>query len=626
MTTLRLRNHPRLFARADMTAYMQENLGNPYIKQEAERVLSDANRLIRQKPITWDDIKDRVYPISQRAASQVENLVGAWALTRDPRYRKAALKRVKALTGFASISCEGNRNRPADREDFFCLTYGWHGVAMGYLYDMFRPDLTDEEDAIIMAFLDKHLMKRALECLERPPWWVNAGWSNWDGVCAGGMGILALSFYDKIPATRKLIPFVDKSLDAYFRSYITNGGGYPEGTGYYNYGMQFSIPYLHCWENATGRKHPAMKIKELGKSLYFPMDFHRLTFGDNDGWGPTGYHFWLAERMNLPTAALKAASYLGADAPAPKRKGKIVSADRGTLLYVADSVPTPAEVGKFRKQHARKRKPVASVYKGMGWAAIADDEAFPKLRMAVRGNTTAKAGHASQDQFSFKCMVNGAPMIEDQHDRPGVSFTKRGNDVYGRSAPSKSSLFIEGLGCDIRMENDTTEVVKGKGITGIRVDGAGCYLVRWKNAFIGRLFLLVDGRYWVIIDRQNAGGNCMEARFHSFAEGRSGRDWVKLKNGKERMTMSFASFDKAVLQTSAGMPTWAVEQTKIYRWITEERKNDNVLVTALNPGSKKLGISLEREARGSVRIEVSEPGRKKRVIRVSKQLKLLISQ
>ncbi|MBT7065896.1 MAG: hypothetical protein HN919_06315 [Verrucomicrobia bacterium] len=623
MPTLKLKKHPRLFAKSDMTAYLQEHLGNPYVKREADAVLADADKLVRQKPITWDDIEGPLYPTSHQIASQVENLVGAWALTRDPRYRKAAFKRVEALTGFARLSCEANTNQPPEQEDWFCLTYGWHAVAIGYMHDMFSPDLTDEEDAIIMALLDKHLMKRAEQCLTNPPWWVNAGWTNWNGVCAGGMGILALSFYDRLPAARKLVPFVDKSLDAYLGSYSTNGGGCPEGTGYYNYGMQFAIPYLNCWESATGRKHPAMKLKELGTSLNFPMDFHRITFGDNDGWGPTGYHFWLAERMNQPVAALKAASFWKVDADGKSaRKGRVVDANRGTLLYVAGHVPTPKEVEAFRKKHAEK-KPVARVYKGMGWGSIADDDAFPTLRMTVRGNTTAQAGHASQDQFSFKCMVNGEVMIADQHDRPGVSFTKRGNDVYGRSSPSKSGLFVEGLGCDLHAETDSSEVVKGKGITGIRVEGAGCYLKRWQNAFIGRLFLLVDGRYWVGVDRQSAGGNCMEARFHTFAEGKHGRDWVRLKSGKERMTMSFASFDKAVLQTSAGLPTWADEQTTIYRWITAERKNDNVLVTALNPGNKKLGIKLTREPRGSVTIEITEPDQEPRVIRVSKQLRLL---
>ena len=624
MSKLKLKKQPRLFAQADMTATMQENLDNPYLKCESELVLKDANRLIKQKPISWDEIEGRLYPISHQIASQVENLVCAWTLTRDARYRKAAFKRVEALTAFTHISCEANTNNPPEKEDFFCLTYGWHAVAIGYMHDLFGPDLNAEEDAIIMAFLDKHLMKRAEQCLERPPWWTNTEWSNWNGVCAGGMGIMALSFYDRLPIAKKLVDFVDKSLDAYLGSYISNGGGCPEGTGYYNYGMQFAIPYLRSWEAATGRKHPALKIKELGTSLYFPMDFHRITFGDNDGWGPCGYSFMLAKRMNQPIAGLKAASYLSEKTVAKsKPKSRMDGANRGTLLFDASSVPTPKEVENYKKQNARKKVPVVRIYKGMAWGAIADDEAFPRLRMTVRGGTTAQAGHASQDQFSFKCMVNGEVMISDQHDRPGVSFTKRGNDVYGRSAASKSGLFIEGLGCDLKAESDTTKVVKGKGINGIHVEGAGCYLARWKKAFIARLFLLVDGKYWLVIDRQNAGSNTMEARFHTFAESHYGRDWVKLKSGNERMTMSFASFDKAVLRTSTGMPTYPEEATTIYRWITSERNNDNLLVSALNPGNKKLGLTLEREARGTVRISVSVPGGKTRVVRVSKELGLL---
>jgi hypothetical protein len=53
------------------------------------------------------------------------------------------------------------------------------------------------------------------------------------------------------------------------------------------------------------------------------------------------------------------------------------------------------------------------------------------------------------------------------------------------------------------------------------------------------------------------------------------------------------------------------------------------LRASLNPGNKKLGLAIRREPRGSVTIEVSEPGQETRVIRVirvirvSKELRLL---
>lgn len=70
------------------------------------------------------------------------------------------------------------------------------------------------------------------------------------------------------------------------------------------------------------------------------------------------------------------------------------------------------------------------------------------------------------------------------------------------------------------------------------------------------------------------------------------------------------------------MPTYAEAQSTIYRWITSERKNDNVFVTALNPGNQRLGLALRREAGGTVTIEVTEPGQEVWVVRVSKLLGL----
>lgn len=75
MPTLKLKKHPRLFAQSDMTAYLQQHMANPFVKREAEAVLADAEKRVRQKPITWDDIEDRLYPTSHEIGSQVENLL-----------------------------------------------------------------------------------------------------------------------------------------------------------------------------------------------------------------------------------------------------------------------------------------------------------------------------------------------------------------------------------------------------------------------------------------------------------------------------------------------------------------------------------------------------------------------
>ena len=76
------------------------------------------------------------------------------------------------------------------------------------------------------------------------------------------------------------------------------------------------------------------------------------------------------------------------------------------------------------------------------------------------------------------------------------------------------------------------------------------------------------------------------------------------------------------MQQSRGMPPLPKgEQTTIFRWMGKERVVENLHVVALNPGSQKLGLELSKE-RGGYVIEVSQPGKRKRRIRISNKLKL----
>jgi len=634
MKTLRLRESPRLWVSPDTALNLRDKLHSPYLQSTAELVIRDADRLVRSRPLK-EGSAATYQGVTRPVDSHLQCLTCARVLTREARYRKAAIRHLANLLTFNHISCEANATIPASEELPFCLSYGELSATVGLMFDLFRQEMTDGEQQVFFAVLDKFLMREAVKCLDNPPWWTNKEWSNWNGVCAGGMGIMALAFYDDLPDARKLIPFVEKSLGEYFKSFIKNGGGCHEGTGYWNYGMNCAMRYLLSWENAMGKKHPAFKIRQLGLSLFFPLDFTGITFGDNDGWHPSSFFFLLARRMNRPQAALNAAARLPDRVPpgTGRRKGRDPRRRRyvnsGDLLYAADAIPTVAEMEKLEKSHRKRKAPVGRVYKGMDWAALADDEAFPGLRMAVRGGSSAIAGHGMVDLLSFRCRVNGELMITDQQDGGYMptTFTRRGHELHGRSIASKSSLFVDGLGCRENAVCDKTEVVKGQDILGIRIDGSHIYLPRWKDLFIGRLVLLVENAYWLVIDRvsdpEPAARHWMESRFHTLAESRHGKNRASLKSGKERMTMTFAALGDAVMQNALGMPSQpGVKQTTIYRWMSADAYRDNLHVAALTPGSKKLGLAVSREGRGACAIEVTGADGYRRTVRVSPVLKL----
>lgn len=633
---LELGAHPRLWVPAATVDGLRDSLHTPYLRSAARRVIADAEWLLTIEPIAEGET-----PTHQQGtrliASHLKCLTSAYVLTRDARYRAGAMRHLANILQWRHISCEANPKTPAENKKFFCLTYGEHCADVALMYDVFRPDITAEERKVFNGVLDRYYLWQALRAEGRNPWWVNKEWSNWNGVCAGGMGMLALAFYDDRPEARKLIPLVEESLSHYLRSYITNGGGNHEGTGYWNYGMHYAMRYLLAYEQATGQRHPAFDIPEIGQSLHFPVDFHRLTFGDNDGWHPTGMFFMVADRTGQPDAALRAAAYLRHEipaAPAPEDRVRLEQTHHGDILYAAAFIPGADEIERLAAERASAPKPLARVYENLEWATLADDSAFPRMRLSARGGSSKIRGHGHMDLMSFKCQVDGVCFIEDQ---PGgtmaVNFTGRGQDLYSRSAAAKSTLMVEGLGCRVDSECTATEVVTSGDLVGIRIDGSKIYLPRWGKRFIGRLLLQVDSEYWLVID--TAPGRGMESRFHTFANVESGADWARLTkravpaihdttpvDGEpKQLTMTFASLGRSVIQHGTGMPTYPREQSHILRWMDTEKPAKSLHVTALNPGDRKLGLKLAQDKAG-FRITISGGSDGPRAIQLTPDLKL----
>ena len=613
---------PRLYVSPDTMENLANHLHTPYLQDLSKRVVRRANTLVKTPAIREGEC--RTYQVGTRTICHyAEVLTAAWVLTKKQKYRDAAMRHMGTISNWNQISCEANSLSPTDKILPFCLSYGELCTVAGLMYDLFRSDMTDKERKQFDAIWDTFLLRAAMNCLEKPHWWVNKSWSNWNGVCAGGMGIMALAIAHDRPEAQKLIPFVETSLGEYFKSYVENGGGCHEGTGYWNYGMNYAMRYVLSWENATGNQHAALDIPEIGQSLNFPLDFTGISFGDNDGWHPTAFYFLLAKRLGLTSEAMHAAVYLTHDPKKFPKKHKLAV----DILYAASAIPTQESIDKLRAVHAKKKSPVARVYQGMDWGALSDDEAFPALRMAVRGGSSKISGHGMLDLLSFRCRVHDELMITDQQDGSYMpsTFSKRGTELYGRSAASKSTLFVDGLGCHGAATCDRTEVVNSTHWLGIRIDGSHIYLPRWKEVFIGRLILLVDKSYWLVIDRLQGKNvedkHWIESRFHTTAESSAGRNHVRLISGKQRMQMTFATLQDSTLLQATGTPSQPhIQPTQIYRLMSKAPSADQLHVTALMPGSRKAKLAIARTKTDGFQITVTDPSGKNRRIKLTSDL------
>jgi hypothetical protein len=635
---LKMQDHPRLWVGKEDLQALRGKIESPKLQLAAEKVIKDANWILQQELIQENE--ESSYQAKTRAiASRLKNLTLAWVITGKMEYRKAAMLNLKNMMQWNQISCEARKGMPHDPLWYFCLSAGEHCADVALMYDLFKPDLNEEEKKIFNDVIDRFYLKAALRAKDRNPWWAHKEWSNWNAVCSGGIGMLALAFYDERPEARELIPFVEESLSQYFKSYIKNGGGNHEGTGYWNYGMHYAMRYLLSWERATGKKHPAFSIPEIGKSLHFPLDFTKINFGDNDGWHPSGFFFMMAERTKQNNAALRAAHHVygSLNKPSvktnnltePKKKQKpkkprtkfsrVYAPD---WLYAIKYIPSETVMKDMEIERQNKKQPLARVYNGLGWGALADDSVFPNIRLAVRGGSNKVTGHGHIDVMSFKCRIGNQTIIEDQKGGgySPVTFTQRGHHVYSRSPAAKSSLFVHGLPPMEDGEAKSIVAVSGNNLQGIRLDGTGLYLKRWRRDFIGRLFLMVDQSYFLIIDASQAGGSRknLEARFHTYGKPEIHKDWVTIRKGDETLTASFASLGKTKLIHAFGMPETGQNATKMLRWLG----SSSVLATALNPGNEKLELKLQKISQG-YSIKISGNNIKDRLITVTDKLHVI---
>src|SRR5436190_1992192 len=73
-------------------------------------------------------------------------------------------------------------------------------------------------------------------------WYYKKPDTNWNTVCNGGAGMLALALYEYCPEAARVLELVEQGVAPYFES-MSADGGWPEGIGYWNYGMRYGFMY-----------------------------------------------------------------------------------------------------------------------------------------------------------------------------------------------------------------------------------------------------------------------------------------------------------------------------------------------------------------------------------------------
>jgi len=588
--------HPRLYIGPDDLARLRSQPPLPYLVGAADQVARDAASYAEMPPLEYRrDVHNAHLTRAREMQKRVVTVLARWIQSGDPAFREAALAYIAQIGQWEYWSWITWRRGNAAPEAIYDLSYGENSATLAIAYDWLYDSLSAEEKELFLGVARGRSFRSGL-VHARPDGasWFGRPDSNWNTVCAGGLGMLALAMYEDAPEARELLPRVEESVAPFFQLLDQTAGGWPEGIGYWNYGMRYGFTYLLSHERATGQVHPLMQLDGVRQTLAFPLDFcpqgQPCSFGDSNRWEPLPFHYRVAERLGSTDTVRALDAYL------EEHGVPLWGLWPNAVEWLALHPGTVAE--RLRSTEARIE---AKLYQGLDWGVLTDRASDPPLFMTLRGGTT-QVPHGHRDLLSFHCVVGKERLVASlgPAEYLDTTFSSRREELFEISPFSKNTILLNGVGIAAGSALDCTELVHLPGAEGIRFEATAAMGEMYDGPaaqFCGRWALLLeDGAYLIVDYARLPRVGRVESRLHTFADVQVVGDGAVLCGERECMRIAYACNVPAILCTATTAPTTPTEPAATaLRWCTERQHEDVVLVTLLSPGAGEATVELSED-------------------------------
>jgi hypothetical protein len=583
--------HPRLYLGTPELRRARRAPTLPLLRAAQRQVTAMAERWASGPPLEHArDTHNEHLLRAREVQTRVLTLLTRWTQTAEPRYRAAVLALLRQMGAWEYWSWITWRQGNAAPDAIFDLSYGENSATLGLAYTWLYHDLTPAERAELRAIAEHWALAaaRRLVLAEPRAWWFGKPDTNWNTVCAGGLGMLVLAMGDELPDATELLAQVEASVAPYFALLDQTNGAWPEGIGYWNYGMRYGFMYLLSHERATGRRHPLLAARGVRQTLAFPLDLcphgQPCSFGDVNRWRPLPIHYAVASRLRQPALL----GDLEAQAQGDEEHATWPDAAEWLLLHRGTRATTKGAA----------QRGLAKLYGGLDWAVLADRWPRPRLYLSVRGGTT-KVPHGHRDLLSFHAVVGDEALITNLGPAMylDTSFSPRREELFEIAPPSKNTLLVNGVGIVPGSALESTALVRGPGVVGVRLEATTAFgTMRDGQActFAGRLVLLVANRVALLVDHvalPHVG--LIEARLHTAAKVRARRAGALLEGQREALQVACASTVPAAFASGTDVPTSVgTAPTTVLRWGTPKQVPAATFATLLAPGREAATVAL----------------------------------
>ena len=412
--------HPRLFADGAGFACLKERLGkDALLTAAAEHVRAVADRMLPAKPSERIKQGKRLLGVSRTALYRIAMFAMAYHLYGDKAHLDRAVAEMRAVCAFE------------DWNPSHFLDVGEMSLAVAVGYDWLYADLDEATRKEIAAGLRRCGLDASLMKL----WWIRAH-NNWGQVCHAGILSAALALAEENPAdaaryVQRCIDMLPISMKA-----LAPNGCYPEGPGYWSYGMHFNVIAIALLEGTLGSDFGFASKPGFREAGYYP-DFvtgpSGFTFNYADGGSGRGTHpalWWFAKRFNAPDI-LRYRELDNFKAYVARRDKGIVTKGHRLFPFALFWIetPPPSDVPPNLPLVWDGQGPVPITIQRSSWN---DEEA---LFVGLKGGSPS-GPHGHMDGGSFVMDTKGVRWAVDLGAEGYYGIEKRGMDLWNSAQNS----------------------------------------------------------------------------------------------------------------------------------------------------------------------------------------------
>ena len=269
--------HPRILLTAEKAALLRERVKNtePY-KSWMQNVLKEADGYLNGADGLRYELRDgvRLLYVSREALLYIENMAFAYQMTGDKKYSKAVRDVLMKVCG----------EEFPDWHPYHFLDTAEMAAAVALGYDWCYDELTKAEKDVVKSALVEKALKPVMEDYhevggrQRTWYWSSKSASpypqNWVSVCFGGTSMAALAIGDEdlgdfTEAGNVICEGMERVKD--WQEKHMPDGVCPDGTGYWEFSMAYTVFGINALETAIGRDY------SMANSPGFDMTFTWLA-------------------------------------------------------------------------------------------------------------------------------------------------------------------------------------------------------------------------------------------------------------------------------------------------------------------------------------------------------------